>query len=432
MEYTSELYVGRSGGGTLSIRAGGAVTNTTGYLGYDPGSTGEATVNGAGSQWINIGPLHVGHSGNGRLNIEAGGIVTSSIGYLGYNPGYTAEVVVTGAGSRWDNALELRLKRSSKLSIEAGGTVSNTKAYVSELSGEASEVTVSGTGSHWNNSQNLLLGGAGSGKLVIKGGGLVTNTDGWLGYSWYSTGEVTVSGAGSQWRNSRDLSVGILGSGTLTISHGALVSVASSLTIDTNLNDDGFVNLSTGGKLALASSATGDDSLADFLSLVKGTKAIRYWDDALSDWASITAATYGDDYTLEYVTSGDLAGYTLLTVGELPPMLAGAYNSDGVGDAADYTVWRDNQGGPAGTLPNDVDGGEVGAAQYETWRTNYGSVATSSAPATNTAVPEPSSGLIALSGLAFVGIARRVATTPTKCSRDDRGEVTPRTAKCSL
>ena len=33
-----------------------------------------------------------------------------------------------------------------------------------------------------------------------------------------------------------------------------------------------------------------------------------------------TGATYGDDYTLEYLTTSDPLGHTLLTVGVLPPV----------------------------------------------------------------------------------------------------------------
>ncbi len=50
----------------------------------------------------------------------------------------------------------------------------------------------------------------------------------------------------------------------------------------------------------------------------------------------------------------------------------GDYNTDSIVDAADYTVWRDNLGAPAGTLQNDTDGGIIGQAQYDTWRANYG------------------------------------------------------------
>lgn len=66
--------------------------------------------------------------------------------------------------------------------------------------------------------------------------------------------------------------------------------------------------------------------------------------------------------------------------------LDGDYNNDGMVDAVDYSVWRGNLGAPAGTLPNDVDGGVVSANQFQTWRANYG--AALSVQSLNTA-PEP-------------------------------------------
>ena len=57
------------------------------------------------------------------------------------------------------------------------------------------------------------------------------------------------------------------------------------------------------------------NSLVEFFDLIDGTDAIRYWDDGIADWADIMGATYGDDYTLSYLTEGELTGYTLLTVG---------------------------------------------------------------------------------------------------------------------
>ncbi len=64
----------------------------------------------------------------------------------------------------------------------------------------------------------------------------------------------------------------------------------------------------------LALRGDADDSLTQFLGLVVGPGGIRYWDDGLADWAVLTGATPGIDYTLEYLTTGELAGYTLLTV----------------------------------------------------------------------------------------------------------------------
>lgn len=77
--------------------------------------------------------------------------------------------------------------------------------------------------------------------------------------------------------------------------------------------------------------------------------------------------------------------------------LPGDYNDDGSVDLADYTVWRDHLGSPAGTLPNDIAVGDIGVAQYLAWKSNYGIVAqvdeTSSAV---TNVPEPAAATLLL------------------------------------
>jgi hypothetical protein len=68
--------------------------------------------------------------------------------------------------------------------------------------------------------------------------------------------------------------------------------------------------------------------------------------------------------------------------------LDGDYNADGSVDAADFVVWRKNDGSPAG---------------YETWRENFGRTSGSgTSMLTNAAVPEPAT--LALCGLA-VGLA---------------------------
>ncbi|QDV75397.1 DUF7453 family protein [Botrimarina mediterranea] len=81
--------------------------------------------------------------------------------------------------------------------------------------------------------------------------------------------------------------------------------------------------------------------------------------------------------------------------------LAGDYNNDGVVNAADYTVWRDNVGAPAGTLANDAAGGVVGPAQYDVWRDNYGMMVPASA-----VVPEPATMAILMAGI-VTGVRRR-------------------------
>lgn len=164
------------------------------------------------------------------------------------------------------------------------------------------------------------MGDEGVGTLNITNGGSVCTEGGsiygsasYIGNHFGSTGTVSVSGNGSTWTCSNDLLIGLEGGGTLSIDEGGLVSVAETLSLDPLDNGlDSSINMSTGGMLALAGEA--DDSLTAFLDLVEGTDAIRFWDDSLTDWALLTTATMGLDYTLEYLTTGDLTGYTLLTV----------------------------------------------------------------------------------------------------------------------
>jgi lamin tail-like protein len=78
--------------------------------------------------------------------------------------------------------------------------------------------------------------------------------------------------------------------------------------------------------------------------------------------------------------------------GEVTPTLPGDYNADGAVDAADYVVWRTNDG------PLE---------DYNTWRANFGRTA-ASASATSAAVPEPEATLIVV-GLSAIFLMRQRA-----------------------
>ena len=53
------------------------------------------------------------------------------------------------------------------------------------------------------------------------------------------------------------------------------------------------------------------------------------------------------------------------------PVLPGDYNGNGVVDAADYVVFRKNQGS-SNALPNDAIGGLIGQPHYDQWRAHFG------------------------------------------------------------
>lgn len=107
------------------------------------------------------------------------------------------------------------------------------------------------------------------------------------------------------------------------------------------------------------------------------------------------------NFRFETLESGELGEPPLLTITLGPPALPGDYSENGIVDAADYTVWRDNVGAAEWTLPNDVDGGVIGQAQYDTWKANLGQAHDGAAAggAGNVAVPEPGSALLVLFGI---------------------------------
>jgi T5SS/PEP-CTERM-associated repeat protein len=277
---SSTLNVGYSGAGTLTIQNGGAVSDVTGVLGLGPGSTGSATVDGAGSTWTNSGDFYVGRSGTGTLTIRNGGNVSNvGIGYLGFTAGTTGTATVDGAGSSWTNSGELYVGNfgTGTLTIQSGGKVSDADGYVGNNAGSIGSATVDGAGSAWTNSSTLNVGVAGTGTLTIQNGGTVSNAGiGLLGVYAGSSGTVTVDGAGSSWTNSGNVYVGILGTGTLTIRNGGAASSPGVVTIGELAGSTGTVTVDGAGSsftnsgLVVGSFGTGT------LTIQNGGKANTY------------------------------------------------------------------------------------------------------------------------------------------------------------
>ena len=78
--------------------------------------------------------------------------------------------------------------------------------------------------------------------------------------------------------------------------------------------------------------------------------------------------TAGDPWTFELdLPKGRFRYYTTA----VSPGQQGDFNEDGIVDAADYTVYRDNSGSTT-ALPNDSSGTPVGTASYNNWKAHYG------------------------------------------------------------
>ena len=249
-----KLYVGKSGSGTLNVEAGGLVSNNFGYIGYNFGSTGVATVTGegsqwnTGSQWNNSGFLFVGLKGSGTLNVEAGGVVSSAFGNISYSSNSTGVVLVRGSGSQWNNSANLRVGESGSgtLSVEAGGVVSSYDSYIGHQSNSTGMATVSGSGSAWNNRDSLYLGGQ---KDAAGGSGMISVLD---------NGTLSVMGSTVIW-NGGTLK---LGSGTFT--SGDVVMKGGKIVTSTAEGENGFLFLDNVGEI----SGFGDISLPVHLGTV--------------------------------------------------------------------------------------------------------------------------------------------------------------------
>jgi hypothetical protein len=106
--------------------------------------------------------------------------------------------------------------------------------------------------------------------------------------------------------------------------------------------------------------------------------------------------------TSELLTRGAIC------VGSCPAGIGGDYNDDGIVDAADYTVWRDQMGPlvPPG-YGADADGdGYIGYKDYLLWKDAYGGVVTTAS--SNTRVPEPTTLLLVLMALLGTPLRRAV------------------------
>lgn len=222
------------------------------------------------------------------------------------------------------------------------------------------------------------------GFLTIEAGG-VMNVDSHLWWGTTGIAEVNISGTLNQTGD------GILGLGT----QNAVTPNGGSAT----------VNILSGGEMNLNNIFTTDGGTSSIQPGskidIQGTGRLTLPNDFVD-----ALGIYRDANLI--VGDGVDGNVTIQTEqGALP---SGDFNSDGVVDTADYTVYRDNIGNLGG-LPNDDGLGVVGDLHYDLWEANFGNVAslrtvvTAGLPPAALAVPEPTAALLA--GLALLGAGSR-------------------------
>ena len=237
--------VGVGGRGELTISNGAVVTNDYGsrVLGSGAGSTGIATITGAGSRWDNLlersDSFYVGLDGQGQMTIADGGQVNDvnidGESYIAEGAGSAGTVLVTGTDSQWNllrGYLVVGFGGEGALTIAAGGEVNAKHCAIGVLQGSSGTVTVTGAGSTFTTKLSyqsctgdaeLIIGYAGRGEMLVERGGSVYSKWTRIG-AWAGDGTATVTGAGSTWVNSQFMWVGEYSHGDLTVSDGGLVT----------------------------------------------------------------------------------------------------------------------------------------------------------------------------------------------------------------
>ncbi len=184
-----------------------------------------------------------------------------------------------------------------------------------------------------------------------------------------------------------------------------------------NPSQDDFIELYVNGQFIGTTSSSlidlNDWSGSNASGLGQDTQTIAAFGPISSDTAATGEFPFDGEIAIQQfspsaLTAADvLERYEAITIA--PVGLEGDYNGDGTVDAADYTVWRDNLGGDASTAfaegtRNAGQSGPINAADYQAWVDSYGNTSSQS---NSTAVPEPTSLLMAAGLLACFGLNAR-------------------------
>ncbi len=164
----NELWIGERGEGSLTVQNGGSLVTTgtggtdTTIIGTFAGGRGDVTVTGPGSTWTASSELRVGNTGDGTLTITNGGKLNnvgttfnSALATIGGSGGASGVATVTGAGSTWTTPGAIYVQgtgsgSSGALAVFNGGSLTSARAVIRGLNAGSGSVLVSGGGSTWN------------------------------------------------------------------------------------------------------------------------------------------------------------------------------------------------------------------------------------------------------------------------------------------
>jgi T5SS/PEP-CTERM-associated repeat protein len=366
-----------SDGALLDSKKGTSPTNTSGIIGTEPTGVGIATITGAGTRWEQDGGMNVGFRGMGTMNVQEGAVIHSADGIIARFDVATGTVTVSGANSSWlvDNELHV----GGSAAGDGGTATLNVSADASVSVGSLLRV--------WNGGTVSLTGGTlTADSIQHNDGGAFNFTGGTLHVETF-TGNLTNSGG--------TLAPGA-SPGTTTIA-GNYAQDSGTLQIEL-ASPDNFDKLVVNGDLTLGGTLS-VLLLDDYSPAAGATFDILNWTNLTGTFSTLQLPTLAGSLT--WNTTGLYTDGVLAVDGE--GGLMGDYNSDGAVNAADYVVWRKNNGTQE---------------EYDRWRANFGrppgagaaaAASSGSIGSVSAAVPEPEAATLMLLGISATYLLSRAA-----------------------
>jgi T5SS/PEP-CTERM-associated repeat protein len=432
------LRVGHAGTGTLTIDDNAKVSSTNASIGHFAGAMGTATVQGGGS-WTASGNYIIGREGTGSLTVTNGSSVTGTVASIGSASTGDGDVTVAGTDAMFEATDSLTVGEGGEgtLSISSGGALTSVDAFVGRLNGSDGHVSLL-SGGRWTTTGRLSIGGdagtgvaGGMGLVEIAGGRLevgqeivlFTNGELRLGDASLDVATVTVQTGGEfNWTD------GILSveqfNGDLINEGGVLTTrgVTGTITIEGSYAQESGSVLSLGIAGEVVNNEF-DSVVIDDTAFLDGELRLQLIDlfepepdavytilEATDLFGSFTNVANGERLTDISNLGSFVVHYGMgspfdphhVVLTNFKPILHGDYNDNGVVDAADYVVWRDNIG-TSNPLPNDPTGGTIGGDQYGIWLENFGRTRAdgsgASAGLPGSVVPEPAAGIVVSGGV---------------------------------
>ena len=347
-EVLGTLEIGRLARAAMVVEAGGVLTSFTARIGNNSSSNGVAMVTGANSLWATSSELAIGVSGVGDLTIADGGRVTSFTASIGSELAGIGAVTITGAGSEWTNESNMYVGGNATqaggigvIDITSGGRVfaqqlrTWSSGTINLKSGELESPSIDITQGTFRMTGGRLASQIIAGNLTSAGGRLAPFGD--------LTGNATISGSYSQ-QSGATLELGLAGTATDAfdaLDVGSLLSIGGQLSV--SLIDGFSPSIHDYFDLLDWGSLSGGFSTVTLPALAAGLA----WNTSQLYTTGVLSVGLAGDYNNNGAV--DAADYILWRKGA---PLANEVDAPGTVSFPDYTAWRARFGNTSGLGAN--------------------------------------------------------------------------------